>query len=93
MTNIAVATSSQVAADAAHELAAAGGNAVDCALAAALVAMNMEPGVCALAGGAFITVWQAGDETIKIDGNVAIPGAGLSHDERGHESMAAALRH
>jgi len=36
MSNVAVATTSQLAADAARELAAAGGNAVDCALAAAL---------------------------------------------------------
>ena len=49
MTSVAIATSSQLAADAAYEVAAAGGNAVDCALAAALLSMNTEPGVCALA--------------------------------------------
>ncbi len=50
MSNVAVATTSQLAADAARELADAGGNAVDCALAAALLTINTEPGVCALAG-------------------------------------------
>ncbi|MGB5352067.1 MAG: gamma-glutamyltransferase, partial [Woeseia sp.] len=52
----------------------AGGNAVDCAITAALVTMNMEPGVCALAGGTYITVWPADGDPVVIDGNVAIPG-------------------
>ena len=78
MSNIAVATTSQLAADAARELAAAGGNAVDCALAAALLTINTEPGVCALAGSSFITIWQQGGDPITIDGNVTVPGAGLA---------------
>jgi gamma-glutamyltranspeptidase/glutathione hydrolase len=76
MTRVATATSSTIAADAALEIAEAGGNAVDCAIAAALVTMNMEPGVCALAGGTYITVWPADGEPVVIDGNVAIPGIG-----------------
>ncbi len=84
MTSVAVATTSQLAADAAGEVAALGGNAVDCALAAALLAMNSEPGVCAMAGGAYITVWRAGEDPVTIDGNVAIPGRGLLPEERGH---------
>lgn len=83
MSNVAVATTSQLAADAARELAAAGGNAVDCALAAALLTINTEPGVCALAGSAFITVWQDGSDPVTIDGNVAVPGAGLAAAECG----------
>lgn len=75
MTRVAVATSSQLAADAAAEVAAAGGNAVDCAIAAAFLTMNTEPGVCALAGGAYVTVWAPGAEPVTIDGNVAVPGA------------------
>ena len=55
MTRVAVATTSQLAADGAREVAELGGNAVDCALAAALTTMNTEPGVCALAGSAFVT--------------------------------------
>lgn len=83
MTNVAVATSSELAAEAAYEVAAEGGNAVDCALAAALLSMNTEPGVCALAGSAFITVWRAGESPITIDGNVAVPGAGLPDSQKG----------
>lgn len=83
MTSVAVATSSQLAADAAREVAEAGGNAVDCALAASLLTMNTEPGVCALAGSAFVTIWRDGDPPITIDGNVAVPGKGLAAGELG----------
>ena len=76
MTRVAVATSSQLAADAAAEVADLGGNAVDCAIAAALMTMNTQPGVCALAGGAYVTVWADGASPITIDGNVAVPGLG-----------------
>ena len=74
---VAVATTSQLAADAAAEVADAGGNAVDCAIAAAMLSINTEPGVCALAGSAYVTVWPADSEPITIDGNVAVPGKGL----------------
>ncbi len=93
MTNVAVATTSQLAADAAREVAAGGGNAVDCALAAALLAMNTEPGVCALAGGAFITIWRQGSEPVTIDGNVAVPGAGLADEERGHGAVRVSMEY
>lgn len=76
MNGVAVATTSKLAAEAAREVAGRGGNAVDCALAASLLTMNTEPGVCALAGGAYITVWQAGGAPVTIDGNVAVPGLG-----------------
>ena len=87
MTNVAVATTSQLAAEAARELVAAGGNAVDCALAAALLTMNTEPGVCALAGSSFVTIWPEGSDPVTIDGNVAVPGAGLAAAERGQGAV------
>jgi gamma-glutamyltranspeptidase/glutathione hydrolase len=74
---VAVATTSQLAADAAQEIAEIGGNAVDCGLAAAMCSINSQPGVCALAGSAFITIWIDAEQPITIDGNVAIPGIGL----------------
>ena len=83
MTRVAVATTSQLAADAAYELASKGGNAVDCALAASLLTMNTEPGVCALAGGAYITIWKPGSDPVTIDGNVAVPGHGMAAHQRG----------
>ena len=77
---VALATTSQLAADAAAEIADLGGNAVDCAIAAAICSINTQPGVCALAGSAFITIWEAGREPVTIDGNVLIPGLGLPED-------------
>ena len=93
MTNVAVATSSPLAADAAREVAEAGGNAVDCALAAALLTINTEPGVCALAGSAFITVWPAAGDPVTIDGNVAVPGAGLPDDKRGRGTVSVSMEY
>jgi gamma-glutamyltranspeptidase/glutathione hydrolase len=77
---VALATTSQIAADAAAEIASLGGNAVDCGIAAALCSINTQPGVCALAGSAFVTIWESGQKPITIDGNVAIPGLGLPAD-------------
>jgi len=91
VTNVAVATTSQLAADAAEEVAAAGGNAVDCALAASLLTMNTEPGVCALAGSSFITIWPDGGEPLVIDGNVAVPGAGIPDEQRGQGAVAVSM--
>lgn len=93
MNNVAVATTSQLAADAAREVAGAGGNAVDCALAAALVTMNTEPGVCALAGSSFITIWPADSEPVTIDGNVAVPGAGLAAAQRGQGAVNVSMQY
>jgi gamma-glutamyltranspeptidase/glutathione hydrolase len=83
VTRVAVATTSAIAADAARQVAAAGGNAVDCALATALMSMNTEPGVCALAGGAYVTVWAPGHDPVTFDGNHAVPGRGLPDEQRG----------
>jgi len=83
VTRVAVATTSAIAADAARKVAAAGGNAVDCALATAIMSMNTEPGVCALAGGAYVTVWAPGHDPVTFDGNHAVPGCGLAAEQRG----------
>jgi len=91
VSKVAVATTSQLAADAAREVADVGGNAVDCALAAALMTINTEPGVCALGGGAFITIWSNGEDPVTVDGNVAVPGKGLSEDERKRGAVEVSL--
>ena len=77
---VAVATTSPLAADAAREIAEDGGNAIDCGIAAAMCSINTQPGVCALAGSAFVTIWVDGEPPITIDGNVAVPGIGLEDD-------------
>jgi gamma-glutamyltranspeptidase/glutathione hydrolase len=83
MARVAIATTTANAAEAARSVAEAGGNAVDCALATAIMSVNSEPGVCALAGGGYVTIWAPGDEPVTIDGNHAVPGLGLRDDERG----------
>jgi gamma-glutamyltranspeptidase/glutathione hydrolase len=88
MTRVATATTSQLAADAAAEVADAGGNAVDCAIAASLLAMNTQPGVCALAGGAYVTLWHPDHDPITVDGNVSVPGSGLSQN---HEAFVESV--
>jgi gamma-glutamyltranspeptidase/glutathione hydrolase len=91
LTKVAIATTSQLAAEAASEVASHGGNAVDCALAAALFTMNTQPGVCALGGGAFVTVWNPDAPPVTIDGNVAVPGRGLKESERGGGASAVTV--
>jgi len=64
-------------------MAAEGGNAVDAAVAAMLVAMISEPGVCSLGGGGFITIW--GDHpAVTIDGYMEMPGRGLPPEAFGN---------
>jgi gamma-glutamyltranspeptidase/glutathione hydrolase len=93
VSKVAVATTSQLAADAAREVAEVGGNAVDCALAAALMTINTEPGVCALGGSAFVTIWSRGSDPVTVDGNVAAPGKGLSEEERGHGAVEVTMNY
>lgn len=75
---IAVAAPNRYAADAAARMGVEGGNAVDAALAAALMVCVTEPGIVSLAGGAFVTVDPGdGRDPITIDGYVEMPGRGL----------------
>jgi len=53
--------------------------------------MNTQPGVCALAGSAFATVWIPGSDPVTIDGNVVVPGAGLGEAERGRRAVKVTL--
>jgi gamma-glutamyltranspeptidase/glutathione hydrolase len=75
-TQVALASSSALAAEAGGLIAEAGGNAVDAAIAAALVSMNTEPGVCSLGCGGYITLWPPGQAPVTLDGYVAVPGLG-----------------
>jgi gamma-glutamyltranspeptidase/glutathione hydrolase len=75
---VAVAAPSELAAAAGARLGAEGGNGVDAALAAMMVACVSEPGVVSLAGGAFVTVAPPdGGPAVTIDGYVEMPGRGL----------------
>lgn len=81
---IALAASNPLAIRAGLALAEAGGNAVDVALTAMLVAMVCEPGICSPAGGAFVTVAPAdGSTPVTFDGNVEMPGREAPRDSFG----------
>ena len=81
---IAVAATGAQALDAGLLVGRSGGNAVDAALAAALVAMATEPGMVSLGGGCYIAVWPAGGDPVVIDGNVEMPGRDGDPERRGH---------
>ncbi len=84
VSQVAVAASNELAAQAGVRLAGEGGGAVDAALAAVLVSMVCEPGICAAGGGAFVTVAPAdGSPPVTVDGNVEMPGRGLPADHLG----------
>lgn len=74
--DVAVATTNQLAADAAGAMVELGGNAVDAAIAAALMTMVNEPGVCAPGGGGYVTIAPTDEPPVTIDGNVEMPGRG-----------------
>jgi gamma-glutamyltranspeptidase/glutathione hydrolase len=81
---VAVAAPNKLAADAGLRLGREGGNAVDAALAAILVALTCEPGVASLGGGAFVTIAPAdGSPAVTVDGTVEMPGRGLPRDAFG----------
>ena len=77
MGRVSVASSSQIAADAGAIIADEGGNAVDAAVAAALVSMCTEPGIIAPGAGGFLTIWQDQDDPVVIDCYAEMPGRGL----------------
>jgi len=91
MTAVAVASSSKLSADAGAAVAEQGGNAVDAAVAACLVAMTTEPGVCALGAGGYVTVWSPGETPVTIDGYAAVPGLGLPDPRAGEAAWEVEL--
>lgn len=80
---VAIAATGPVSLRVATQVARAGGNAVDIAVAAAIAAMSTEPGIVSLGAGAFVNIWPEGAEPQVIDGNVEMPGRGLPKDRFG----------
>ncbi len=74
MPKVMTAAGSTIGAEAAAAVADAGGNAVDAALAAVIVSMSTEPGIIAPAAGAFVTVWEPGEDPVTIDAYCEMPG-------------------
>jgi gamma-glutamyltranspeptidase / glutathione hydrolase len=80
---VAVAATGPVALQAGLSVAAAGGNAVDAAVAAGIGAMACEPGIVSLLSGAFVSIWPATAAPEVVDGNVEMPGRGLPAERFG----------
>jgi gamma-glutamyltranspeptidase/glutathione hydrolase len=80
---VAVAATSDLGRDAALAAVRDGGNAVDAAVSAALVAMSTEPGIVSLMAGAFVAIWPAHGDPEVIDGNVEMPGRGAPPERFG----------
>jgi gamma-glutamyltranspeptidase/glutathione hydrolase len=83
MPRVAIASVSQLAADAGARAALEGGNAVDAAVATTLVAAVTSPGMTSLGGGGYATVWPAGGDPETIDGGFEMPGRGLDESRFG----------
>ena len=83
MDRVGVSSSSAKAAEAGTRVADEGGNAVDAAIAAVLVSLVTEPGVCSLGGGAFATIDPPDGTAVTIDGYAEMPGRGLPPDRFG----------
>ncbi len=93
-TTLAIAATSQLAAEAGAAIARAGGNAVDAAIAAMLVSINTEPGVCSLACGGYMTIRRPQDDRpVTLDGYVAAPGLGAVPDGMQRQSTDVRLEY
>lgn len=77
MPDVAIAAPNEASADAGERVASSGGNAIDAALAAALVTMVNEVGIVSLSSGGFITVQPPdGSAPQTVDGWMDMPGRG-----------------
>ncbi|MEM7082404.1 MAG: gamma-glutamyltransferase [Pseudomonadota bacterium] len=93
MSRVAIASSTQLSADAGASLAREGGNAVDAAIAAALVAITTEPGICSPGCGGFVTVWPPHGDPVTIDGNIEMPGRGLDPARLGQGAWEVTMQY
>ena len=83
MPQVTIAAGSQISADAGGRIADQGGNAVDAALAAALVSMCTDVGVMAPGAGGFVVIWPPAQTPLVIDAYAEVPGRGLASAQLG----------
>jgi len=93
MLEVAVASGSQLAADAGARVVREGGNAVDAAIAASLVSCVVEPGVCSLAASGFLTIWPPGSAPVMVDGAAVMPGMELPKSRFGQATEEVLLEY
>lgn len=84
---LAVASGNRLGADAAAEVARAGGNAVDACLASAVMAWVAEPFFASMAGSGFIAIRTPDGEVEVIDGNTSMPLGTPSEAGQGSERV------
>ena len=89
--SVGIAGPSEIAVRAGAEVAGAGGNAVDAAVATTLAAMATEVGIVGLDAGAFITIWRPGSAPCVIDGGIAMPGIDRPPERFGAAGRRVAL--
>jgi gamma-glutamyltranspeptidase/glutathione hydrolase len=77
MSKVTIAAGSQITAEAGAKVAEQGGNAVDAAIAAAIVSICTDTGIMSPGCGGFITIWPPDDEPVVVDGYSEMPGRGL----------------
>ena len=83
MTSVAIAAPNVAAAEAGEAIVHAGGNAIDAALAAALVTMVNEVGLVSPSAGGFLTIQPPdGSAPVTVDGWMDMPGR-ATPDRRG----------
>ncbi|MBE9140294.1 gamma-glutamyltransferase [Nodosilinea sp. LEGE 07088] len=87
MRQVTIAAGSKIAADAGAAIANQGGNAVDAALAAALVSMGTDLGVMAPGASGFVTVWPPLGPPVVIDAYAEIPGRGIDPEQFSQSSQ------
>lgn len=73
---VGIAGPSELAVRAGAAAAAAGGNAVDAAISAALAALCTETAIVGLDAAAYVTVWHPDQPPVVIDGGIVMPGLG-----------------
>ena len=91
MRRVSVAASSPTSAAAGADLANAGGNAVDAALASAFVSLACEPGLVAIGGSGFVTVCPPDGPPVVIDAYAEMPGRGVIDERRGSAGIEAQM--
>ena len=77
-----IAAASEDAARAGRSIADAGGNAVDVAIASALVSMTTELGIVSPGASGFVSIWSPDGSPIVIDAYAEMPGRGLPSDHQ-----------
>lgn len=88
---IGIAGPSEIAVRAGAEVAEAGGNAVDAAVAATLAALCTEIGIVGPDAAAYVTLWQPGEAPVVIDGGIAMPGLGRPAERFGAAGREAVV--